>query len=360
MLWNNPHPRHTTVSAAAMPAPLPTASAAASTVSAAVSPAISARAQTLRAFSRLYTRRIGVIGETVLDSPFSLAETRVFWELTYGPPRITATELARTLDLDAGYLSRLLASLRRRGFVKVESDAADGRRRYLSLSASGKRAFAPLERRSHLQMSALLLPLSDAQQRELVDAAARIGSLLGDTAAATSPAAAVRLRAQRPGDMGWVVMRHAELYAQEYGWDSRFEALVARIAADFIDRFDAQREACWIAERGEGAAAERLGCVFLVQARDEKTDRPEPDVAQLRMLIVEPAARGLGLGRRLVDECERFARERGYKRIRLWTNSVLLAARAIYKSKGYRLLARERHASFGKKNLVGEIWELDL
>jgi GNAT superfamily N-acetyltransferase len=165
----------------------------------------------------------------------------------------------------------------------------------------------------------------------------------------------ITLRAPQPGDIGWVVSRHAALYAQEYGWDWRFEALVARIAADFIDRFDATREACWIAERH----GERLGCAFLVQARDETTGAPDAGVAQLRMLLVEPAARGLKLGQRLVDECHAFARAAGYRRMRLWTNSVLLAARAIYVKCGYRLLATESHHSFGH-DLVGEIWEMDL
>jgi GNAT superfamily N-acetyltransferase len=171
----------------------------------------------------------------------------------------------------------------------------------------------------------------------------------------TDRAAALVLRAQRPGDIGWVVSRHGELYAQEYGWDIGFEAMVARIAAHFVEHFDPAREACWIAERD----GQRLGCVFLVQARDEATQAVEPGVAQLRMLLVEPAARGLGLGVRLVDECERFARQAGYRRIRLWTNSLLLAARGIYQRAGYRLLASEPHRSYGQ-DLVGEIWELEL
>jgi len=332
-------------------------------------PALEQRAQSLRAFNRFYTRRIGVLGERVLDSPFSLAETRVLWELAHAPqgtdgpdgPGTTASALAQTLDLDAGYLSRLLANLRRRGLVLAVADRADRRRRHLRLSAAGRRAFAPLERRSQQQMSALLKPLSDAQQRELMAATERVGTLLGDVAGADDAAAPspVRLRPPVPGDMGWVVSRHAVLYAQEYGWDWRFEALVARIAADFIDRFDPAREACWIAERDGATGPERLGCVFLVQARSETTGEVEPGIAQLRMLLLEPAARGQGLGKRLVDECERFARERGYRRIRLWTNRVLAAARGIYEAAGYKLVASEKHTSFGKK-LVGEIWELDL
>ncbi len=176
-----------------------------------------------------------------------------------------------------------------------------------------------------------------------------------DPAPAPSSAPTYRLRPHAPGDIGWVIARHGALYASEYGWDMRFEALVARIAADFIDRFDASREACWIAER-DGT---NLGCAFLVQARDEQTQAPIEDSAQLRMLLVEPSARGLGLGRALVTECERFARERGYRRIVLWTNSVLLAARAIYQGKGYRLMNSESHHSFGH-DLIGEIWQLDL
>ncbi len=347
-------------------------------------PALTQRAQSLRAFNRFYTRRIGVLGERVLDSPFSLAETRVLWELAHAPvgarggaagagAGITASELARFLELDAGYLSRLLASLRRRGLIVAVADRTDRRRQPLRLSAAGRRAFAPLERRSLQQMSALLAPLNDAQQRELLAAAERVGVLLGDAdrtdrtdrtdhpdrahRAAIPPA--VRLRPPVPGDMGWVVSRHAALYAREYGWDWRFEALVARIAAAFIDRFERAREACWIAERDTAAGPERLGCVFLVQARDEATGQVEPGTAQLRMLLLEPAARGQGLGKRLVDECERFARERGYRRIRLWTNRVLAAARGIYQAAGYKLVASERHTSFGKK-LVGEIWELEL
>ena len=335
------------------------------------------RARALRAFNRLYTRRIGVVGERVLDSPFSLAETRVLWELAQtgaagargaGPP--TAKALAETLALDTGYMSRLLAGLARRGLVSAEADAADRRRHVLRLTAAGRRAFAPLERRSQQQMSALLAPLSEREQRELLGAAARMGALLGDRVAqpaqrATAPRATAspRLRPPAPGDIGWVVSRHGALYGEEYCWDWRFEALVARIAADFVERFDPAREACWIAEQraaGSREAGARLGCVFLVQARDEASGRIEPGIAQLRMLLVEPSARGLGLGRQLTQTCERFARERGYRRIRLWTHSVLLAARALYRSEGYHLVARERHASFGKKNLVGETWEKDL
>lgn len=303
----------------------------------------------LRAFNRFYTRRIGVLGERLLASNFSLGESRLLYELAHAPG-LTAAALARDLDLDAGYLSRLLAGLRERGLVKAQRAPHDGRQTLLSLTAAGRRAFAPVDKRSHEHMAALLAPLTAAQQQELLAAAARIEGLLGGQA--TAP---VQLRPHRPGDIGWVIARHGALYAQEYGWDLRFEALVARIAADFVDRFDAAKEACWIAERD----AVPLGCVFLVQARDEDSGAVEPGVAQLRLLLLEPAARGLGLGKRLVDECERFARAAGYRRIRLWTNSVLSAARGIYTKAGYRLVASETHENFGQ-TLVGEIWELDL
>lgn len=303
----------------------------------------------LRAFNRFYTRRIGVLGERLLASNFSLGESRLLYELANAPGR-TAAALARDLDLDAGYLSRLLAGLRERGLVKAQRSPHDGRQTLLSLTAAGRRAFAPVDKRSHEHTAALLAPLTETQQQELLAATARIETLLGDHA--PSP---VQLRPHRPGDIGWVIARHGALYAQEYGWDQRFEALVARIAADFIDHFDAAKEACWIAER-DGVP---LGCVFLVQARSEGSGAVEPGVAQLRLLLLEPAARGLGLGKRLVDECERFARAAGYRRIRLWTNSVLSAARGIYTKAGYRLVASETHQNFGH-TLVGEIWELDL
>ncbi len=308
------------------------------------------RITALRAFNRFYTRRIGVLHEGLLDSRFSLAESRLLWELAHGE-YTTTTKLARTLDLDTGYLSRLLRGFKERGLVKASRSAADARQTRLSITAAGRRAFAPLDRNSQAEVAALLSPLSDAQQQELLAAMARIEVLLG----ARAKAQAFVLRAHRPGDIGWVVSRHGALYAQDYGWDMRFEAMVAQIAARFVEQFDAAREACWIAERDGG----NIGSAFLVQARDEATQVIEPDTAQLRMLLVEPSARGLGLGVALVNECQRFARQVGYKRIRLWTNSLLLAARGIYERAGYRLLASQAHHSFGK-NLVGETWELSL
>ena len=308
------------------------------------------RIAALREFNRFYTRRIGVLQEGLLDSRFSLTESRLLWELAHCE-HTTATELAQALDLDPGYLSRLLRGLKERGLLKTSRSSTDARQTRLSISAAGRRAFAPLERRSQAEVAALLAGLSDGQQHDLLAAMARIEALLG----APAKSGAFVLRAQRPGDIGWVVSRHGALYAQEYGWDLRFEALVAHIAAGFIEHFDPSREACWIAER-EG---QRIGSVFLVRSRDEATQAVEAGTAQLRLLLVEPSARGLGLGVALVDQCERFARQVGYRRIRLWTNSLLLAARGIYQRAGYKLLSSEPHHSFGH-DLVGETWELEL
>jgi DNA-binding MarR family transcriptional regulator/ribosomal protein S18 acetylase RimI-like enzyme len=330
-------------------------------------PATADRAATLRAFNRFYTRRIGVLQDRLLESSFSLPESRVLWELAHSPG-LTASALAEALQLDTGYLSRLLAGLRERKLVKAERAAHDGRQTLLCLTPAGQRALAPLEQRAQAQMSALLTPLTEGEQQELLYAAQRIENLLdrGQTRTGT-----VRLRGLRPGDVGWMVSRHAALYAQEHGWDGRFEAMVARIGADYIDHLDPRRENAWIAERAEtsGAAGATglttdapghpLGCVFLVQAQDDTRSQPEPGVAQLRLLIVEPAARGLGIGKRLVDECTRFARAAGYERIRLKTHSMLSAARALYAQAGYQLIASEPHQSFGQQ-LVAETWELRL
>jgi DNA-binding MarR family transcriptional regulator/GNAT superfamily N-acetyltransferase len=309
------------------------------------------RIDTVRRFNRFYTRRIGVLHEGLLDTSFTLTESRLLWELAHHD-RLTATDLARALDLDAGYLSRLLAGFRARGLIRSARSTQDARQQHLSLTAAGRRAFAPLDQRSRTEVGALLAPLAEAQQQQLLASMAGIERLLDPAAARDAP---VTLRPHRPGDIGWVVSRHGALYAGEFGWSDAFEALVARIAADFIDRFDPAREACWIAER-DGIP---LGCVFLVQARDDATHAPIDGSAQLRMLLLEPAARGLGLGKRLVDECERFARAAGYRRIVLWTNASLLAARGIYASAGYVLTHSEPHHSFGH-DLVGETWEMPL
>ena len=312
---------------------------------------LAARTDAVRRFNRFYTRRIGVLHESLAATRFSLTESRLLWELAHRE-RTTAGELARDLGLDPGYLSRLLRALKDAKLVGSERSGDDARHLHLTLTAAGKRAFAPLDRQSAADVEGLLAPLAESEQRALTRAMAEIETLLGDASRDASP---WLLRPPRPGDIGWVAERHGALYAEEYGWDMRFEALVARIAADFIDRFDPEREACWIAER-DGA---NVGCVFLVRARDDASGAVVDGAAQLRMLLVEPSARGLGIGARLVDECERFARARGYRRIVLWTNSVLTAARAIYVARGYRLTTSEPHQSFGHA-LVGETWELAL
>jgi DNA-binding MarR family transcriptional regulator/GNAT superfamily N-acetyltransferase len=306
----------------------------------------------IRAFNRFYTRRIGVLHEGLLQSPLTLAESRLLWEFAHHES-LTASALGRLLGLDGGYLSRMLKRFRQQGWLEGTRSATDARQLHLRLTPAGREAFAPLDARSQQEAGALLAALPAADQQRLLHAMGTIERLLSaPEGAAPSP---FTLRPHRPGDMGWVVSRHGEFYSREYGWDIGFEAMVARIAADFIERFDPSREACWIAER-DGAP---VGSVFLVQARDESSQAPLPGVAQLRMLLIEPAARGLGLGGRLVDECERFARQAGYRRITLWTNSLLLAARGIYAKAGYRCTGSEPHHSFGH-DLVGETWEKDL
>ena len=308
----------------------------------------------VRRFNRFYTRRIGVLHEGLAETRFSLAESRLLWEFAHRD-RTTAAELARDLDLDPGYLSRLLRGLKDAKLIKSVRSDDDARHLHLSLTAAGRRAFAPLDRHSEDGVAALLAPLGEGERNRLLASMRTIEQLL-DGSERRAAATPWLLRPPQNGDIGWVVARHGALYASEYGWDWRFEALVARIAADFVDRFDATREACWIAEQ-DGA---NVGCVFLVQARDETpAAAPIDGTAQLRMLLVEPGTRGLGIGARLVDECERFARARGYRRIVLWTNSVLTAARAIYRRAGYVLTASEPHESFGHA-LVGETWALEL
>jgi len=302
-----------------------------------------ARIAAVRRFNRFYTQRIGVLRRRMYDSPLSLTEVRVLYELAHRETP-TASDLAQALDLDPGYLSRILQRFERQGWLRRTRSAQDGRQSYLALTAAGRRAFAPLDRESHAQVAALLRPLSDDDARKLTDSMATIESLLAAPAAASD---AVVLRTHAPGDIGWIVSRHGALYAQEYRWDATFEALVAEIAARFLRNHDPQRERCWIAEhRGE-----RVGCVCLV--------RRSPNVAQLRLLLVEPSARGLGIGKRLVDECIAFAHSAGYKRMMLWTNGGLDAARGIYEARGFRLKHEERHRSFGH-DLIGQTFELDL
>ena len=300
---------------------------------------------TVRRFNRFYTKQIGVLQEHLLESPFSLTEARVIYELAHHD-HTTARDLGAELGLDAGYLSRMLRGFHRRGLVQAKRSTIDGRETLLRLTARGQTAFAKLNGESGAEVGAMLRQLPEAAQTRLVNAMQTIEGLLREPPASPSDVPYI-LRPPRPGDMGWVVQRHGELYAQEYGWDEQFEALVAEIVAKFIRHFDAKRERCWIVER-DGV---NVGCVFLVQ----KTRT----VAQLRLLLVDPKARGLGIGARLVDECTRFARQTGYRKLMLWTNSVLHAARRIYEHAGYTLVEEEKHHSFGH-DLMGQTWELTL
>ena len=301
------------------------------------------RVDTVRAFNRFYTRRIGVLEEGYLDSPFSLVQARVLYELAHRS-QPTATEIAKDLGLDTGYLSRILQGFERTGLVEKRASPRDGRQRLLSLTERGRAAFAPLDSRSRIETEAMLRTLSPAAQLRLIEAMGVITKLLDDE---TDGAATYLLRPHRPGDMGWVVQQHGLLYAEEYGWDETFEALVAEIVAGFIRHFDPERERCWIVER-DGA---NVGSVFLMAHRERE------GVGQLRLLLVEPSARGLGLGRRLVDECTRFAWQLGYHTVTLWTNDVLVSARRIYEAAGFHLVEEERHHSFGQ-DLVGQTWEM--
>lgn len=316
----------------------------------AASPALVERVAAVRRFGRFYTQHLGLLDDGLLDTGLGLSEARALWELAHAdeaqPP--TATWLAGQLGLDAGYLSRLLRRLREARLVNVSRSPADARAQQLSLSAEGRRIYAAMDAASSAQVAHWLDALSEPEQTRLLAAMGTVQSLL--LGPQTPPM--ITLREPRAGDMGWVVQRHGALYAQEYGWNQQFEALAARLSADFVDHFDPQRERGWIAERD----GENLGCVFLVKAPANEYGE---HAAKLRMLLVEPAARGLGLGKRLVNECERFARDKGYRKITLWTNSVLTAARATYQKAGYRLVKQEPHHSFGH-DLVGETWELDL
>jgi DNA-binding MarR family transcriptional regulator/GNAT superfamily N-acetyltransferase len=300
------------------------------------------RIDAVRAFNRFYTRRIGVLEEGYLESPFSLVQARVLYELARRA-RPTAIEIAGDLELDTGYLSRILRGFERSGLVIKSPSASDGRQKLLSLTTRGREAFAPLDSRSRAGTEAMLTRLSDTQQGRLVGAMSAITRLLDDE----NSAVPYLLRSHEPGDMGWVVQRHGVLYAAEYGWDATFEALVAEIVADFIRHFDSERERCWIVERD----GENVGSVFLMAHRERE------GVGQLRLLLVEPSARGLGLGRRLVDECTRFARQVGYHTVTLWTNDVLVSARRIYEAAGFQLVQEEQHQSFGQ-DLVGQTWEM--
>ncbi len=297
----------------------------------------------VRHFNRFWTRQFGVLREGYLESPFSLTEVRVLYELAHRE-ETTASELGEELGLDAGYLSRILRGFEKHGLIHKRPSEADGRRRLLRLTERGREAFAPLDARSRSEIGAMLGGMSIAGQERLVKAMRAIERLLSGRHDLVVP---YLLRPHRPGDMGWVVHRHGVLYAREYGWDETFEALVAEIVAKFIQQYDPRLERCWIAERDD----EIIGCVFLVRESEE--------IAKLRLLLVEPEARGLGIGSRLVEECIRFAQQAGYLKIRLWTNDVLNSARRIYEAMGFRLVHEKPHHSFGH-DLVGQTWELML
>jgi DNA-binding MarR family transcriptional regulator/GNAT superfamily N-acetyltransferase len=302
-----------------------------------------ARIDAVRRFNRFFTRRIGVLREGLLHTPYSLTEARILFEIAHREG-LSASDLSRDLGLDPGYLSRILTRLERQDLIEKVRSETDRRRRLLALTPDGEDAFSLLDSRLREEVAEMLGDLSEGDQRRLLEAMRTIEGVLDKSFEFSEP---FFLRAHEPGDIGWVVQRHGELYFQEYGWDERFEALVAQIVADFVNNYDPAKERCWIAEMG----GERVGCVFLVKASDT--------VAKLRLLLVEPEARGLGLGTRLVEECIRFARSRGYQTLTLWTNSVLDAARHIYEQQGFKLVEEEEHHSFGK-DLVGQNWELAL
>lgn len=301
------------------------------------------RVESVRRFNRFYTRQIGALSDHILKSQFSLAEARVIYELAQRE-KTTATELGGELGMDAGYLSRMLAAFKKRGLISRKPSETDGRQSFIWLTEKGRKAFTELNAHSHNEIEALIGRLTPSDRNRLVEAMRVIEEALGARPEQKIP---YIIRQHRPGDMGWVTHRHGVIYNEEYGWDEEFEALVAEITAKFIRNYDPKRERCWIAERG----GEIVGSVFLV--KKSKT------VAQLRLLLVEPSARGMGIGKRLVDECVRFARQTGYQKIMLWTNSLLDAARHIYQEAGFRLVEEEPHHSFGH-DLVGQNWELKL
>ena len=297
----------------------------------------------VRAFNRFYTRKLGVLDQQLLKSPFSLSEARVLYELAHRD-NAAAKEIGIELGLDPGYLSRIIQKFDDDGLITRRPLPSDRRQYLLGLTAKGRQAFARLERSSHDEVAAMLAALPAGDRARLVGAMAAIERLLGGSRVPPHPAI---LRSHRPGDIGWIVSRHGAIYAREYGWDITFEALAAEIAAQFLRSYDPSREQCWIAE----IDGEPVGSIFLVKASDE--------VAKLRLLLVEEKARGQGVGRALTEQCIHFARQAGYSSITLWTQSILLAARGIYQRAGFRRVAEQPHHSFGV-DLVGETWELKL
>jgi DNA-binding MarR family transcriptional regulator/GNAT superfamily N-acetyltransferase len=302
-----------------------------------------ARVGAVRRFNRLYTRRIGVLEDGFLGSPYSLTQARVLYELAQRPTS-TATQVAAELGLDHGYLSRILRGFIERDLVFKTASPDDRRQSLLSLTAKGRMAFAPLDEHSQNEVAAMIGALSVADQERVVAAMRMIESSLCES---PTPQVPYLLRPPRPGDMGWIVSRHGALYREEYGWDERLEALIAEIVAGFVRQHDRERERCWIAERAD----ENIGSVLLVRETDE--------VARLRLLLVEPRARGLGVGGRLVEEAVRFAREARYRKVTLWTHTVLTAARRVYERAGFELTHQWTHDMFGKQ-LSAETWDLEL
>ena len=303
---------------------------------------VDAQVGAIRAFNRFYTRKIGVV-DGMASSPFALAEARVLYELAHRE-QATATDIRKELGLDAGYMSRILREFERRKLIRREQSKTDERQKFLSLTAKGRKAFTPLDARSNRDVAAMLEGLSPTKRKQLVDAVQAVRRLLGDKVQTST---SYLLRQHQPCDLGWIVHRQAILYAEEYGWDGTYEALASEIVAQFIKNYDPKRERCWIAEK-DGAS---VGGVFVAKASD--------DIAQLRLLHVEAQARGLGIGKRLVEECVRFARQAGYEKMTLWTQNNLHAARHIYKQAGFQVVREQQHHSFGK-DLTAETWELAL
>jgi len=297
----------------------------------------------VRQFNRFYTRRIGVLQEGYSGGAFSLAEARVLYEIGRRD-KATATDIAQELGLDTGYLSRILKAFEVRGYILRETSSSDARQALLSMTSRGQKAFAPIEAHTVAEVSSMLDALSPDQQDRLTHAMRTIETLLGEREAPRIP---YILRPLQPGDIGWIVGRHGTIYGSEYGWDQTIEVLTAEIMTAFVRNFDPKRDCGWIAERD----GENVGCVFIVKEDDE--------TARLRLLIVDPAARGLGIGTRLVEECLRFAHRAGYKRVTLWTHSVLEGARKIYLAAGFKLTREWTHDDFGKK-VHAETWDLKL
>jgi DNA-binding MarR family transcriptional regulator/N-acetylglutamate synthase-like GNAT family acetyltransferase len=297
----------------------------------------------VREFNRFYTQKIGVLGGGLLDSDYTLTEVRVLYEIVHRQ-RPLASDLVRELALDAGYLSRILAKFARRGWLKRERSGDDARKAHLHLTAKGRAVFQSLDVRAREEIGGLLSPLPPEKQLQLQGHLQNVQALLGARPASNRE---LVLREHRPGDMGWIVQKHGALYAQEYGWNGEFEALVAEICAKFLRELDPSGERCWIAER----AGLPVGCIMLV--RQSRT------VAKLRLLLVDPSQRGLGVGNALVEACLAFARDAGYRKVTLWTQSILTAARKLYEAHGFRKVAAHSHESFGAK-LVAETWELAL